>query len=249
MERGLASPSQLGAAISDTASGTSPPGLASRLRSRSRGAVATKAVASSASAAPANGARPKSREAASTAASGTMAARSTGSTASAAPPSLDRPAASPSFAEALQQEGYMLVRGEEGSRHPLGIRARLDTGFCFCCDMQLPPLSGSTADRVVPGRTLLVSVLAAAAAKVVAEIDGEVFNLSHGDNVIIKPGAMYSLRNTSAGQVARVKMVNISPPAAATTAPAAATAAPTLPRAHSHSHARGHSAGRAVRVS
>jgi len=156
----------------------------------------------------------------------------------------------------------MLVRGAEGSLHPLGLRARLDTGFWFCCDMQLPPLSGSTPDRVVPGKTLLVSVLAAAAEKVVAEIDGEVFNLSRGDNVIIKPGALYSLRNTSAGQLARVKMVNISPPAATTapaagiqskgkaaTSPAAATAAPMLPRAQGRSHSRRQSVGQAVRVS
>lgn len=110
----------------------------------------------------------------------------------------------------LSQEGYVLVEKAEGSKHPLGIRARLDTGFWLCCDMHVPPLSWSAPEQLEQGKTLLVSVLAAEPGALVAEIDGEVIPLGFGDNLVVRPGAVYSLRNDSTKQPAEAKTVIVS---------------------------------------
>lgn len=130
--------------------------------------------------------------------------------------------------EAPVEEGYVLVPGPEGSQHHIGLRACLDTGLWMVLDVHVPPRSGSVPEPLPADRSILVSVLAAEPGALVADLDGEVFHLGPGDQLLVRPGRVYSWRNDSGAVPVKMKMVVMTRPA-----PLTPPVASLLPRGQS----------------
>lgn len=112
----------------------------------------------------------------------------------------------------LLEQGFCRVPPAEGSQHACEIRVGLDNGYWMCCDINIPPRSFNTPERLVPGKTLQMYILGAERGVLVAELDGNILGLEASDHLLVRPGQEYCLRNNSDSQYARLKMVLVTVP-------------------------------------
>eukprot|EP00930_Biecheleria_cincta_P031303 TRINITY_DN2172_c0_g1_i1.p1 TRINITY_DN2172_c0_g1~~TRINITY_DN2172_c0_g1_i1.p1 ORF type:complete len:1337 (-),score=189.09 TRINITY_DN2172_c0_g1_i1:264-4274(-) len=108
------------------------------------------------------------------------------------------------------EEGFVQVPAAEGCAHPCEIRVGLDTGHWMSCDIKIPPRSFNTPEVVVPDKSLLIHVMEAAPNAASIDLDGDVTELGRGDSLVVRPGQEYCVRNKSAAEYVRLKLVMVS---------------------------------------
>jgi hypothetical protein len=92
----------------------------------------------------------------------------------------------------------------------LAMRVNNTGNNWMSCDLHIPPKSSNTTDTPGPGKSVLLQVLDADARSLILELDGKPFPISAGDQALVKEGRSYSLRNDSAKQNVRLKMILFS---------------------------------------
>jgi len=109
------------------------------------------------------------------------------------------------------EAGFTMMNMAPGSKHPLALRVNIDIGYWLVADIHIPPLSWNEPDLLGAGgakNTLLFSVLdAPSGASLVVRNNDQDVNLYQGDNLVVRSGTTYSLRNDSATTAVRAKMV------------------------------------------
>jgi hypothetical protein len=112
--------------------------------------------------------------------------------------------------DVVKPEGFVEVPAAAGSRHKLAMRVNNSGNNWMSCDLHIPPKSSNTTDTPGPGKSVLLQVLKSDARALVLELDGKPFPIASGDQALVKEGRSYSLRNDSAKQSVRLKMILFS---------------------------------------
>lgn len=113
------------------------------------------------------------------------------------------------------EEGFVDSLRADGSMHPCKVRMGLASDAWLCCDVIVPPSSFNGSETLNEGTTLLMRVFEGAQGGLTAILNGREISLASGDNMTILPESQYQLRNDSETANARVKMVMLTPQAAA----------------------------------
>lgn len=104
-------------------------------------------------------------------------------------------------------DDFLRAPTPEGSLHGCEIRVGTHVGPLMCVDLMIPPRSHNHAEIVSDGKTLQMLVQKAEPGALFADVDGHHFGLDVDDNLIVRSGQEYCLRNNSEVELARLKMV------------------------------------------
>jgi len=126
---------------------------------------------------------------------------------------------SPSKTEAAEAEpnqalvplgdGFLRAPPAEGSLHGCEIRVGTHEGSIMCADLVIPPRSHNNPE-ISYGKTLQLLVQGAERGALLVQLDGHSLGLNIHDNLVVRSGQEWCLRNMSEVETACLKMVSIT---------------------------------------